>query len=294
MNYGFFAIMAIIIFAIFSYNLMRMFFSLDVYKNHQKRLKQLDFNKNDEVSTNELINIISKPVAKYLLPYLSLRDLEQLEKDIRILKWDNYFTATSFRAFDITLKIIGTLLLFILFPISKFLAVVWFLVLFFLLNALMKNNIKERKEALMLGFPDFIRITEGYLSAGLTFLESIEKTIPYVDKVWQPILQNFLIEANLSNITSALDYLKKEVDSFEVREFVSIVKLTLEQGGDAKDGFSSQADRMRELQMNMIEIKIGKRKIYGIMLQGPLLIGCLLVFGLPVAGSMTTGGITTT
>jgi hypothetical protein len=96
-----------------------------------------------------------------------------------------------------------------------------------------------------------------------------------------------VVECEIKSLSDALDTLK-EIDIFEVREFVAITKLVLEQGGDAKKSFKKQAEMLREIQKLMIAIKIGKRNTMVTLIQAPILLGCFITFGLPVFSSITS------
>ncbi|WPS85483.1 hypothetical protein SMD22_00035 (plasmid) [Brevibacillus halotolerans] len=284
-----FAGIFLIFFFFFTKNVLMMLFSMENYNVHRKRLKQLKFQKKKEdADLSEIINTVTKPVIVHVFSRYKPKRLDEIEAQLKMAKWDKHFTPVQYRALNLLLKMIGVVSFLLLVNASMFIACVWAVALIFGLDFLFKNSIKNRKEKLVADFPDFIRITEGYLSANVPFSKAISECIKYVGEEWKPILQRFVIDCELKNINDALDGLKREVDMFEVREFVALVKLTLEQGGDAKDSFSAQADKIREMQMDMIAIKIGKRQTMGIVLQGPLLLCNLLVFGLPTVGSMTS------
>ena len=273
-------------------NIFTIVFSINNMSNHKKRMKQLKFDKagvaDDEEGTKVLIEKVTNPVIKHILPRLTSIDLEDIDKKLKLTKWDKFFTAVQWRALIILLRIVG-LVLGIIFSLSSiYIGVAWFVVLAFIPGYLLNNEVKNKKEELLMGFPDFIRITEGYLSAGYTFTDAVTEAIPYVDKHWESILHKLVLESSLNSVEYALDMLKKDVDVFEVKEFVSLVRLALEQGGEAKDSFSAQADKIRQLQLDIIEMKINKRKMYAVAVNGPIIIGVMLVFGLPVLSSMSS------
>lgn len=273
-------------------NIFTIVFSINNMSNHKKRMKQLRFDKNSSLSeedtTKDLINKVTKPIIRHILPHLMMADLDLVDKKLRLAKWNRFFTAVQYRAFIILLRILGVTLGIIFGLSSIYMGAIWFVALAVMPSFLLNNEVKNKKEELLIGFPDFIRITEGYLSAGYTFVDAVTETIPYVDKNWEPILQKFVLETQLNSIEFALDMLKNEVDIFEVKEFVSLVRLAIEQGGEAKDSFSAQADKIRQLQMDIIEMKINKRKMYAVAVNGPVIIGVMIVFGLPVMESMTS------
>lgn len=284
-----FALFAIITLFFLAKNIFVFIFSMENYNVHRKRLKQLQFNaKKEDADMSEIIDKVTKPVILHILPKLKPRNLEQLERDLRMAKWDKLFTPTQYRALSLTLKVAGLLAGLLLYNMSSAMALVWAVALIFGLDYLLRNSKNNRKEKLMTDFPDFIRITEGYLTANVPFSQAVSESIKYVGEEWKPILQDFVVQCDVKSIGEALESLKNEVDLFEVREFVALVKLTLEQGGDASESFSAQADKIREMQLDMIAIKIGKRQMMGIAIQAPLLLCNLLVFGLPTIASMTS------
>jgi Flp pilus assembly protein TadB len=260
---------------------------MENYNVHKKRLKQLRFQRKEDADISEIIDTVTKPAIKYLLPKLKPKDLEQLTIDLRMAKWNKHFTAIQYRALNITLKIAGVIISILLFKASWFIALLWGVFLIFGMDFLLNNSIVNRKEKLFIDFPDFIRITEGYLTANMPFPKAVSESIKYVGEEWKPILQQFVIECEIRSIAEALEWLKEEVDMFEVKEFVSLVKLTLEQGGDAKESFSAQADKIREMQLALVAVKIGKRETMSIIIQAPLLLCDLMVFGLPTVNAMT-------
>jgi Flp pilus assembly protein TadB len=167
-------------------------------------------------------------------------------------------------------------------------ALIWAVALIFGIDFLLNNSAKNRKDKLLAEFPDFIKITEGFLDAGFTFTKAVENSIKYVEIEWQDYLKKLLIDSELYGIDSSLENFKNDLNLFEVKEFVSIVRLNLEQGGSAKESFLSQADRVLEIRKNVLLMKIGKRQIIGTMLQAPLLLCNIMVFALPVVKSMTS------
>ena len=143
----------------------------------------------------------------------------------------------------------------------------------------------------MAEFPDFIRMTEGYLQAGIPLSQAVSETIKFMGDSWKDILRNFVIQCDTKSVSEALDYLKKEIDLFEVKEFVALVNLSLEQGGDVSESFTAQADKVKEIQIDIMRKKIEARKVMGMAIQGPLLLCNFLAFGLPIVeGMMNIGG----
>ncbi|ADO59541.1 type II secretion system F family protein [Paenibacillus polymyxa] len=288
MQYVFAGIFLVLLF-FFAKNILMMIFSMENYSVHRKRLKQLDFKrKKEDADVSELIDTVTKPVIRHVFSHFKPKRLDQIESQLKMAKWDKHFTAIQYRALSLLLKVVGIVCFLVLVKASLAIALIWAIVLIFGMDFLFMNSTNNRKAKLIADFPDFIRITEGYLTANVPFAKAVSECVKYVGDEWKPILQRFVVDCELKSLNEALDGLKRDVDMFEIREFVALVKLTLEQGGDAKDGFTAQADKIRELQMDMIAIKIGKRQTMGIILQGPLLLCNLMVFGLPTVGSMTS------
>lgn len=273
---------------LFTRNIFIMIFSLENYRVHKKRLKQLKFKDKDldEDEIKELVDKLTKPVIKTVLPKIKIKNKIEIEKDLKMAEWDEKITVQQFIALKIITRVLGVILFLLFFKASKFLAFLWGGVLFLSVDFLLKNSANNRRDRLMMQFPDFIRITQGYLSAGMPFVKAVEESIKFVGQDWQPILQRFVVEAELSDINTALNGIREEVDVFEVKEFLSLVNLTLEQGGDAKEGFEAQAEKVQQMLYDVMLAKIQKRKIIGIFVQFPLLLCNLAVFGLPTLDAM--------
>lgn len=277
----------------FTSNVFNFIFSLDEYKLHKKRLKELNFDttKKTEMELKEIVDKATKPIISHIIPRLNIKNLNQVEKDLKMAQWDKHMTPIQYVSLSLLTKALGIIVFILLNKVSMFMAVLWSLLLFFSVSFLMSNSAKNRRQQLMVDFPDFIRITQGYLSANTPLAKAIESSIDYVGDEWKPILRDFVITNNLSGIDMALNKLKEDVDIWEVKEFVSIIKLTLEQGASAKDGFESQADKVMGMIQDVMMIKIGKRKMMGILIQAPLLLCIMVAFGLPVVDSFMSMGL---
>jgi Flp pilus assembly protein TadB len=284
-----FALVAIVAMFFLARSLFILIFSMENYNVHRKRLKQLQFNnKKEDMEMTELIDKVTKPVIRHIFPKLKPRNLEQLERDLKMAKWDKNFTPIQYRALSLTLKVVGLVAGVLLYTaVAPFMGILWGVLLIFGMDFLLRNSKNNRKAKLIADFPDFIRITEGYLSANVSFSQAVAESIKYVGEEWKPILQNFVVECDVKSIDEALESLRTDVDLFEVREFVSLVKLTLEQGGSASESFSAQADKVREMQLDAMALKIGKRQMMATALQAPLLLCIMAIMGLPMVESMT-------
>lgn len=271
-------------------NILLLAFHMENIKVHKRRIKQLKFERNKEKGQmDDLIDTVTKPIVEVLFPKLNIFEFEDVEKELKYARWK--ISAQQFTALKLLAKIMGVVL-FLVFKAADATpaGVVWLAILFFIPQILLSNSSKNRRESIMLEFPDFIRITQGYLTANLTFEQAVAEAAPFMNKDWQEILRGFETKAQLENLDAALEYLKEEVGTMEVKEFISIVRLTLEQGGRARDSFEKQAEKIQQMLYDMMLIKINRRKIYGVLIQSPLLLCNMAVLGLPVAESFMSMG----
>lgn len=290
------AMLALGTFYLFIRNVFSLMFSVDNHSLHKKRLKQLQFNNkrtsSDDRSTKEFIDKFTSPVANHVLPKITnLGDMSKLERGLEMSQWNKMFTPTTFVAMDLTLKIIGVVIFAVIGPFSWQFGLVWFLILFFLFRFLYSNSRNERRFRLLSQFPEFIRITQGFLTSNMPLPQAIESSLPYVGEEWRPLLQEFVINTEVYSQNECIDMLSNKVDIFEVRELWSLIKLNSEQGIDIKESFNNQADKVREMQLEVMMNKIGKRQTMSIAIQGPLLLTMILSFGLPTFASMANLGL---
>lgn len=274
-------------------NLMSGFYSAENSSLHKKRLEQLKFeNKrtSSDSDNKEFIDKITAPVVTHILPKMKSRDLTQLEKDLQMAQWDKYFTPVTFTAMDVLLKILGAVAFVLFIGVSMAMAVLWGALLMFLFRFLFNNSLKERKFRLMAEFPEFIEITAGFLNSDMSLSQGIEYSLPYVGEQWKPILQEFIVSCTMKDQSDAITEMQHKIDIFEVREFWSLVKLNTDQGIDIKECFEAQSQKVRELQLDVMLDKIGKRQVLSIAVQGPLLLTMILSFGLPTFVQMTSLG----
>lgn len=257
------------------------------------RLKQLkEMKVKENVEFKEIMDKIADksnaslmPRLRRLLPSIGKIDMAQLKRDLVLANWDDTFTPESFIGCVWALRLIGVCAFpFVLLLTSGSVKIVGICVCVALLMGLewwLNSTIKSIKDELFSEFPDFIRIVSGYLSADIPLVQSITDSIKYVGDAWEPILKTFVIDCENKSVDYALERMKSTVDLFEVKEFVSLVKLTLEQGGNAKDSFLDQADKIEELQRNQLVLKVGKRKMMGQLVQAPLLLINMVIIALP-------------
>ena len=258
----------------------------------KSRLKQFSKGvKKDSASTVDTLNDLTAtvrsewfPKLQKLLPSLRIENIEQLEKDIKFIAWDDTFTAESYIATNLILRIVGTIVGILLMTMGGYMilcGVVVFAACAFLLDYMFKGEVKGKNEALFKYFPDLVRIISGYLVAGMDLVRAMENSVRYVSDDWKPVINQFILDCNTKGTTAALDVMSNTVNMFEVREFVSLVKLTMEQGGDAKDAFAAQADKVAQMQKDQFLIKISGRKTLATMIQMPMLLCNMAVIAIP-------------
>lgn len=268
-------------------NVFIIAFSMQDYSIHKKRLKQLKFGEEEDNDLDGLLKKITDPIIEHVLPKITIRNRAKIKRDLRFAGWDKHLNVSQFIAIKLITKAIGVTMGLMFFRKSVPFALVWFILPFFAVQFLLNNTAKNKKEELLMGFSDFIRITQGNLSSGMPFVKSVEESIVFVSDTWKPILEKFVVEAELNNIDKAIEGLKEDADIFEVKEFMSLVSLTLEQGGSAVAGFESQAEKIQQMIKYNLLLKIGKRKMLGIAIQLPLLLCNIAVIGLPTVYAFT-------
>lgn len=299
-NVIFVAIMIILILSVCA-NVVDLVIGFSDYQVSKSRLKQFQKGtkeaqasmKDQIISVTDIVKQRIFPMVQSMLPSLRVENVEQRDKNLKFIGWDDTFTAESFLATSIGLKIVGIVLIifgvifYFLMNDIKFLAVFGLLgvTAIFLLDFLYNSDVKNKNSILFADFPDFVRIVSGYLIANMPLVQAIEESIKYVSEDWRPILSQFIVDCNSRGVDAALEGLRNTVNIFEVREFVALVRLTLEQGGDAKESFVEQADKVAEMQKDMFIIKIGKRKTMATIVQFPCLLITMAILALPVLGN---------
>lgn len=269
-------------------------FGISNLDNYNARMKQLDSvrvrngkSQSEEEKVRKFVNDITTPVIKHIMPNIEYRkDLETLEKNLKFAGFDKYFTPAQYVAGILLGRLIGLVAFVVFLPYAKPIAFLWLVGLGVFPSFLFKNSVKTKKEALLLGFPEFINILKSYLASGVTFEKGVEECIAYVNKEWQELLKDFLVNSETLPRKECLMKLADDSNLFEIKEFMSLVQLNSEQGIDVKDSFDRQYGKIKELQNLAIMKKIESRKIWTILVQGPVLLTILLAFGLPVVESM--------
>lgn len=263
-------------------------------KQFGKNVKEKDKSKKETVdSLTEVFRTKYMPLLQKYFPSLRF-DKEQLEKDLKFIGW-NEFTADTYFSTNMLLRI-GGIVVFLVFLLLNDLL---FIILGAIISALMmfyldydfKSQVKNKKDALFSEFPDMIRIVTGYLVAGMDLNKAMEYSIPYVSPEWEESIIRFIQTSKTSGQTAALDELKDVVDMFEVREFVALVKLTIDQGGkeQVKKSFLEQAEKIKSLQKTQFVIKVGTRKTFATVIQGPMLLVNMFVIAYPMFATTMKG-----
>lgn len=250
------------------------------YEEKKKRLNQLNFKDNRDVSIEEAIDKITKIVDMYIFKIKTSPKDKALNINLKMIGWDKYFGPKEWKSFVIFMSFIGVvagLLFGVLSPIYGLFIAMMFTVL---PTVFLSTEIKDKKMKLMDKFPDIIIITEGYLSAGFTLSKAMEETIPFAGKSWQPILKKLVADIELMGVESALNNLKEATTIPEVREFASLVKIAYAQG-DVGESFSSQADRMLTIQEDMMMAKIAGRRSLASVANAPTILAVFLLIGAP-------------
>lgn len=292
---GVLLVVVTIFFYFFVKNVTQLLFNMENDDIHRKRLKELNFEgvrigESSDQETKAFLNKVTEPVIKYILPKIKYANTERLQRDLNFVEWDNLMNATQFRALDLILKSIGVVAFLLLMGVNWIFATVWFVCLFFGLPFFLNNSVTNKKDTMFGEFPEFIRLTQGYLVAEMTLVDAIENTIDFVGDDWKPYLKRFAINARIKSVRDALQIMQDEIDIFEVKELFSLIRVSLDQGIDVQESFESQTEKVRGMQLEVVMKKIEKRKLMGIVLQGPLLLTIIVAFALPTLESMTNLG----
>ena len=272
-------------------DILKEMLGLNLAKLKSKRKKQLNTyqtlkkEKSNDEQIQELLEAVTKPVIVHVLPRLKPKDFKRIDKELKLLGWDKHFTAEKFVALRVGMKILGIALLVLFYPIEPIVGLLWFGALFFVLDLGYKGELDNKYQEILKEFPDFLELVEGYLSAGYDFVSAVEEVMPAMTH-WKPILKEFLIKAHYENLEAGLNLIKNTVEVFEVREFIAILQLGIEQGLDMGESLRRQSKAVEELKDLVFEKKLIKREILGIAVQGPLLITVLVAFALPTVYQM--------
>lgn len=224
---------------------------------------------------SEVVSLVYRPKNVYLL-----------ERKLKTAGWSGYFTPFTWTAFTILLGGIGLLLGFLFWSESKVFALMIAGVLIVAPTFLLNNSYNNRRDRVLISFPETIRIITGYLSGGLILVDAVKAATLSVAPIWREFLTNFCDIADAESTETALDYLKEECDIPEGKEFFATVRLTMDLGGSVREGFLRQAESIDELLEMAIQKKIENRKVIATVLQAPIFFCILGSVGLPVISSV--------
>lgn len=264
---------------------------MDLDKEREKQLESFSISQEEKEAKEleqmrGLIGTITGPFGDVFSQKMSSKRIYDLTRKLRFTEWDKYFDAYTFTTFIWILRIVGVLVIVLLMKALSFLALIIGGLLIVMPEFLLHNTYKNKQDVLTSGFPEMINIISGYLSANMLFTDAVKHALPHISPDWQPIMEKFVIKANISSVEEGLEWLAYAVDIAPIREFVSIVKLNLELGNSVKDSFAEQADKVRDMLEIINEKKIASRKSMATMVQAPLLLCIILAFALPTIGSI--------
>lgn len=268
--------------------------SINDSKLYKQRMKQLNFNDKKKKSQGEFIDSIVDPIMDKYLKDFEVKDrskIETLLKEADLL--DVFKSPETYIVFDLVLKAIGFVLFMILIKISMPLAILGSVMFMFGLPQTVKSTAKARKENILLGFPDAIRYIHAYLSAGDTLITAMERTIEDVDDEWKRILSKFISDFSTPGIgiDGAIGNIRKDINIMQVREFFAFIKVKNDQGGQMKEAFELQAEKIDELFETSMLKRIESRTMYAVMVQYPSIVGIMLLMSLPVIHGFMDGGL---
>lgn len=266
--------------------------SLNESSMQKKRNSQLETQSKKKIKEDsdeqlkQIINKVTTPVIDKLLSNKTHKNISILERKLKAAGWDNFFTPLQWKAFSIILAAIG-IMMFLIFSTQSLIFAAIFLVFFVIgPNFLLNNSYTTRTENLLISFPETVRIISGYLSAGLLLSEAFAETAKDASPEWKPLLEEFIAKSDSSDILTALDWFKMEVDIVEAKEFFATIRLSLELGSSAKNGFAEQADRIQQLLRDSMQKRIEKRKVWATIVQGPILLCVMAAFALPLVSTL--------
>lgn len=280
-------IISVVLMGIFLKNLLAILFRMENDGASRKRLKSLNYDgsrigQSDEDGTREFLQKVSDPIIKYVLPHFKFKDNKQINEDLDFVGWGKYMRAEQFRALTIIMRGIGVVILIavwnIIWPIAVILGSTFMLGLPFFL----KMEVDDKKSKMIGDFPEIIRLIQGYLAASQTLTESMEHTLPYIAESWRPILEDFVKNSRTRNEKAALEQMKNDVRIPEVRELLSLISLSMDQGTDMYLAFESQHEKVKSMQYTAMLAKIHSRQNMAIMVQYPMLLMIFVALGLPM------------
>ena len=248
----------------------------------KKKVKE----ENDDEQIRQVIHKVTEPIVDNVIGGRKIKNPKLLERKLHLAGWDKFFTPIQWKAFEMFLRVVAIVMFALFFKASWIFALVWLVVFGIGPGFLLNNSYNNMTEVLLLSFPETINIVYGYLSAGMTMQKAFEETAKNASPEWKNLLEQFVAKCNTTDMFDALDWLKEEVGIAEAREFFATVRLSLELGSSAKNGFAEQADRINKLLRDAMQKKIEARKVWATIVQGPVLLLVMGSFALPLMGTM--------
>lgn len=262
-------------------------FKIEEYKNDFKRRRELESvgRKSGVTKKNTGLN---EKLEKFIDKKFGLLRNEKFDRDMLLLDWGRKYPTINAWYAERLAKFLMYLAVGILGAILFHPALI--IPAIYLGYSRPKREltatVKAVKSRLLSGFPDFLRITQGYLASGFTFKEALKNSIPFLSPQWKRFTEDLVIDMELLSPVEALRNLKEKVDLVEVREFVAITTLSLEEGGDVKMAFDIMAKNIDAMLKDIMDKKIEMRKKKAQMIQPILMILMLAVFILPLVPTM--------
>lgn len=290
MDIKFMIIMSLVVFAIVLLSVIMASWNSErkKYNSRKKRVEQLSFgNTSKDVSIEEFVGGVTNFIDKKVLKIKPSDSDILLGKKLKMVDLDKYFGVTEWKAFRIFMGFVGIgvgILFSFLHP-----AFGAFVGLFLIVapTLFLNTQAKEVRMKLLTKFPDIIMIMEGYLSAGFTLNRAIEETIKFGGSTWTPILKKMVTDMEVMGVEYALNELKEMSDVDEIREFASLVKIAYQQG-DVGSSFTSQIERMRVIQEDVIMQKIAGRRSLAVAANAPTMLAVFVLVGAPAIGNLMT------
>lgn len=279
-------LMVLIVFVIIS-----IIFNENTSTKERSRVKQVkkQEKKKDKISEEErnrqLVDTITKPLAESVLSNYKPKRAGALRRKLRVTGWNKYFNPMSWMALRIWCVLVGVFLCFLMWEYETKFALALLLIMPLLPNTLLNNEYKNINEALVMDFPETIRVVSGYLSAGLILPKAFEMASKSAKPRWKKILTEFVERCNTDGVLDSLEWIKEEIDFMEAREFFASVRMAIDDGIDPLESFDKQAKNIQQMLDDINQKKIEKRKMLATVFQGPLLLMIIATFALPILGT---------
>ncbi len=234
----------------------------------------------------DIMQRLTAPVIKYLLPYFPFKAKRSLQNDLDLIGWSDHLQVPQVQALRILAWLSGGIAAALLWsagkPELKVLAGLAVFFGLFFVDSIILSKAKKVRNGIIAEFPDFVEAVQAKLYADLTldraFMESLDHAGPHI----RPLLRSFIQDSNVvRNTDYALDRLAEKSGLFEVKEFVSLVKLSMHLGDSAVDSFGHLSDKLRLLKLKLLEAKIEKKRMISLLMPFVPIIIILALIGLP-------------